>query len=212
MPRTFLRRKVTPKVKDGVVQKKHRHQPTAALGYVLDRQSAARGCRHILSKKDIREFTAIIPNWPDLALGLESIVLTRAGSDHDGLYRIFHGERTGSIEIPAWDGDLWQVFTPEHYEEHREFFERLGLATERTEDGVECRFTMGQARAFLLLHVFLHELGHHVDRMESKARNSTRRGDQFAEAFANRLSAEIWPQYIRIFGNPRRGARRDRKQ
>jgi hypothetical protein len=103
-------------VKNGRVQKKHRHRPTATLGYVIDRESPAKGCRHVLTKTDIRRFTALIPGWGEL----------------------------------------------------------------------------------------VHELGHHVDRMESKAQDRTRRGERFAESYANRLGAEQWPEYLRVFGDLRR--------
>jgi hypothetical protein len=198
------RRKVTPKVRDGIVQKKNRHVPTVSLGYIIDRESPARGCRHVVSKQDIRHFTRIIPYWRDLAVGLESIILTRASDDNDGRYEIFHREKTGSIQIPAWSGDLWRVVPRSYAEEHHEIFTLLQIATGPAVDGVECRFTLDQARAFLLLHVFLHELGHHVDRMESKAQSATRRGEPFAESYANRMAATLWPRYLRTFGDPRR--------
>ena len=203
--RAYQRRKVAPKVRDGVVQKKHRHLATAALGFVVDRQSPAKGCRHIVTKRDIHEFTSIIPNWSRIREGLEGVVLTR-GDDVDGLYRFYSKDRTGSIEIPAWDGDLWTVVTLEHFEEHRALFQRLAVPFEPKDGGIECRFTLPQAKAFLLLHVFLHELGHHVDRMQSKQQDSSRRGEPFAEQYANTVSSLIWFEYVRVFGDPTRSA------
>lgn len=109
-----------------------------------------------------------------------------------------------SIQIPAWEGELWKVFTPEYVREHLEIFELLGVACQSHSDGTECRFTPAQAKAFLLLHVFLHELGHHVDRMESKTQRASRRGEPFAESYANATASFIWPAYLRVFGDPRR--------
>jgi hypothetical protein len=171
---------------------------------VLARESPAKGCRHVVTKRDIRLLTGIIPDWHSLADGLESIILTSSGYDHDGRYQIFHREKTASIQIPAWEGDLWQVFTEEYFREHSGILELLGVATEPHQDGTECRFTLEQVKAFLLLHVFLHELGHHVDRMASKAQRESRRGEHFAEKYANELCSVIWPNYVRVFGNPRR--------
>jgi hypothetical protein len=203
MVRVFQRRKVSPKVRDGAVQKKNNLQPTAGLGYVLARESPARGHRHVVTKRDIRLLTSIIPNWHSLSEGVESIILTSSG-DHDGRYQFFHREKTGSIEIPAWEGDLWKVLTPEYVEEHAEVFALLGVASEEHPEGTECRFTLQQAKGFLLLHVFLHELGHHVDRIETKGQRASRRGEPFAENYANELCSVIWPAYVRVFGNPRR--------
>ncbi len=88
MARVYQRRKVAPKVKGGSVQKKNNHRPTATLGYVLARQSPARGHRHIVTKQDVRLLTSIIPAWHALSHGIESIVLT-SGGDHDGQYQVF---------------------------------------------------------------------------------------------------------------------------
>ena len=202
MNRAYQRRKVTPKVKNGIVQKKNRHQFTARLGYVIDRQSPNKGCRHVLTKQDLRDFISIIPDWHDLAVGLESIVLTSYGDDHDGRYEVFKHEKTGSIQIPAWEGDFWKSFTPEYFDAHQAVFQRIGLAFDQVKDSVQCRFTHRQAKAFLLLHIFLHELGHHVDRMQTKQQESTVRGEQFAERYANEKLNQLWPDYVRVFGNP----------
>jgi len=195
-------------VKDGAVQKKHRHVASAALGFVVDRESPVKGRRHVVTKRDIHEFTSIIPDWSRIREGLEGVVLTCGADPADGLYRFYSRERTGSIEIPAWDGDLWTVFSLEYFVEHRELFERLGVPFEPKEGGIECRFTLAQAKAFLLLHVFLHELGHHVDRMQSKQQDSSRRGEPFAEEYANTVSSLIWSEYVRVFGDPTRSASR----
>jgi hypothetical protein len=203
MARVYQRRRVALKVRDGVVQKKNNHKPTAALGYVLARESPSRGCRHVVSKQDVRLFTSIIPNWQALADGLESVILTASGERHDGRYQIYRREKTGSIQIPAWEGDLWQVVDPVYFREHADVYELLGVVTGPDPEGIQCRFTRPQAKAFLLLHVFLHELGHHFDRMTTKSQSMTPRGEEFAERYARDLCAAIWPDYVRVFGNPR---------
>lgn len=204
MAPSYRRRKVTPKVRGGSVRKKNNHQPSASLGYVLSRQSPAKGRRHLVTKQDIRLLTSIILGGHDISQGIGSIVLTSGSDDHDGQYEVFHVEKTGSIQIPAWHGDRWTVSTPAYYDEHASVFSLLAVASEAVADGVECRFTAPQLKAFLLLHVFLHELGHHVDGMESKAQRLSRRGEAFAEAYANEMCATIWPHYVRVFGDPRR--------
>jgi hypothetical protein len=202
--RPYQRRKVAPKVRNGVVQKKLHHRPTAALGFVVDRQSPAPGYRHVVTKRDIHDFTSIIPDWDRLREGLEGVCLTRGDSGADGRYLFHSAERTGAIELPAWAGDLWTVLGEEYFEEHWPVLERLGVAFEPADDGVECRFTLAQAKAFSLLHIFLHELGHHVDRMDSKQQTWSRRGEEFAERYAIDLMSRLWADYIRLFGDPTR--------
>ena len=58
--------------------------------------------------------------------------------------------------------------------------------------------------ACVFISIVLHELGHHVDRITSKSQATMRRGEAFAEAYANELLSTIWPAYLRIFGDPRR--------
>lgn len=54
----------------------------------------------------------------------------------------------------------------------------------------------------MLMHIFLHELGHHVDRLRSKKQNVMLGGEEFAEKYANERFTEIWPSYVKRFGTP----------
>ena len=186
MNRPNYRRKTTPKVKSGKVQKKDRHQYTAQYGYFIDRQSPFKGCRHVVSKREVKQFIDIIPNWNQLCKGIELILLSSGAQTYDGLYEYFYREKTGIIELAAWEKDLWKTVCDDYFVEHRHVFDLLGVAYERHKKGWECRFTDEQARAFMLLHVFVHELGHHLDRLESKNQASTPGGELFAEEYANK--------------------------
>ena len=74
---------------------------------------------------------------------------------------------------------------------------------DRSEEWVTCRFTEAQARAFMLLHIFMHELGHHFDHIHQKHLGSSK-GEDYAERFATSRFEQLLPIYIRVFGNPRR--------
>ena len=78
---------------------------------------------------------------------------------------------------------------------------QLGVPTTLHPSGdVLVGFTEATARAFQLVHVLLHELGHHRDRMTSRRRVECGRGEGFAEAYAVRHGAEIWTRYADAFG------------
>ena len=64
---------------------------------------------------------------------------------------------------------------------------------------VELRWTQAQARAYQLLHILPHELGHHHDRMTTHSRRNAARGEPFAEAYAQRVLDRVWPAYARAF-------------
>lgn len=203
MHSSFNRRTAT-KVKDGRVQKKNPKLPTGLGGYVLDRESPGRGFRHVVSKRDLQAFTEIIPEWHKFSQRLERIVLSRHSSN-DGEYAFYHREETGAIFLCAWRDDLWQEVRHGYFDSHRQIFERLGVSFDLGKETAFCRFTEAQARAFMLLHVFVHELGHHHDRLNQKHRDSSR-GEAYAERFANSRFEQLYNPYVSIFGDPARGS------
>lgn len=199
MHASFNRRTAT-KVTDGRVQRKNRHTPSALVNYVLDRESPRRGFRHVVSKRDIQAFIDIIPDWEKLSQRLERIVLTNCFGV-DGQYAFYYREETGAIFLASWNEDLWLELDREYFDSHRVIIERLGVSVDVSEETAFCRFTEAQARAFMLLHVFMHELGHHHDRMNQKHRDSTR-GEDYAECFANIRFDQLYRPYVDVFGDP----------
>jgi hypothetical protein len=100
--RASFNRRTATKVVDGQTRGKNRRVPTAHRGYVIDRQSAGTGYRHVVTKRDLQDFLEIIPDWPVLSQRLERIVLTAGGED-DGYHEFYHREETGAIFLHAWD-------------------------------------------------------------------------------------------------------------
>ena len=68
------------------------------------------------------------------------------------------------------------------------------------EDDVFCGFTESTARAFQLLHILLHELGHHHDLITTRSRRKASRGEKYAEGYALLHSALILDRYVEKFG------------
>lgn len=193
-------RKSTPKVKDGKVQKKN-FQGTTNNYYdhvqpelVIDRQRPGPGARHILTVEDIRSFIRIIPDWGKLSKGLDAIILTPFDEDCFGRYNTL-----GLIKLSAWPRDLWISLHVSVYERKHWLLERIGVEFEPSGDQVLVKFTEEQARAALLLGTFLHELGHHVDRMTSRNQIEAGNGEPFAEGFNRDIADKIWPAYTRAF-------------
>ena len=175
---------------------------------MLDRESPGRGYRHVLTKRDLQEFIDIIPGWERFAIRLERIILAAPYDDCDGAYTFHHREETGVIYLYAWPEDLWITLPLTYFENHQRFFELTGVAFEKRKKDAVCRFTQPQARAFMLLHIFLHELGHHYDRTNQKHFGASK-GEDYAESFANSRFSEIYPRYIKVFGDPTVGKQRD---
>ena len=200
MHATFNRRTAT-KVKSGRVQRKNRLRPSGYDGLVLDRESPGRGFRHVVSKRDIQAFIDIVPEWHRFSERLERIVLGRPLHGCDGEYFFYYREETGAIFLRAWDDDLWVDLHKGYFDSHQQIFERLGVSYDRREEHVTCRFTEGQARAFMLLHILMHELGHHYDRIHQKHHDSSK-GEDYAEKFATSRFDQLFPEYVRVFGHP----------
>ena len=221
--RPTYNRKTSPKVIGGHVQRKNNHTRTARLGYVVDRVRPNRGYVHVVSKKEIHDFTDIIPDWAKVCEGIESIFLDQGDEYTDGYYRHYENDGTGVIWLCAWSKDLWVEHSEVYYQEHKWILEILGVVCEKSEKKQEydmskvasseehevepeiiwtCYFTLQQAKAFMLMHIFLHELGHHIDKLRSKKKNIIRGGEVFAENYANRRFHELWGSYVELFGNP----------
>ena len=100
----------------------------------------------------------------------------------DGLYT--GGPSGGVVKLSARERDLRRLVHPALFKDHRALFDRLGVACARQGPNLRLDFTPDTARAYVLLHILLHELGHHRDRITSRAKAALGRGESFAEAWA----------------------------
>jgi len=159
----------------------------------------------VVSKRDVQQFIDLIPEWKEYSRHLERIVLT-ADDESDGHHAFYHRERTGGIFLHAWSDDLWVEVYQDYFYEHAHVLKKLGVVHEKVDEDIRCHFSPAQARAFVLLHVFMHELGHHYDSLRYGP-GEPRGGEQFAEDFANRHLDLLWPKYVAAFGDPSRESR-----
>src|ERR1041384_1374400 len=142
---------------------------------VIDRKRPGVGYRHVLSKKDIHRFLELLPDWNELAVGLNAIVLAPGDCDADG----YHAP--GVVHICAWEASLWRESTSEYYLDHRDIFERLGVTCEEVSSGdYLLKFDEAAIRGYQLLHILLHELGHHHDRMSTRWKHRASRAESYA--------------------------------
>ena len=220
-----INRKSSPQVVKGVVQKRNNWKPSENCyraprprEVVIERDRPGEGYRHVLTKQDIYDFISLLPDWDNLAVGLNAIVLTAGSSRADG-YHV-----PGVVHVCAWESQLWIAASSKYYEDHSAVFERLGVPCERavdrlasdenkaaavwefrstfgwySEDAWVCKFTEDAARGYQLLHILLHELGHHHDRMTTRSQKRTGRGETYAEEYAYKYEGLIWQQYVKTF-------------
>ena len=189
-------RRSATKVHNGQVQRKNRHDQTPHYlthempSLVIDRKRPGEGYRHLVFQDEIRRFLDILPQWGELRLKLDAIVMDEGG-DCMGWHR------SGVVAICAWDRSIEIPAEAKFIEEHREVFEKLGIPYRLKDNSAIglIEFNELTAKAFQLIHVLVHELGHHHDRMTTRSQNNPARGETYAEAYARQWEDEILHRY-----------------
>lgn len=194
----FARRTAT-RIKKGSVQKKNRHTKTPNYWNTyqdeiqIDIENPGKGYKHFLKKKDIKQFLEILPNRKEIDIELDAIVLSRGNYYRDGYYK------DGVICICAWKKNLTMEYNLNYFDAHKSIFYKLGVKYTIKKDYVICDFTENQIKAYQLLHILLHELGHHHDRVNTKSKKHCARGESYAETYAFKYEEIIWNKYFEFF-------------
>jgi hypothetical protein len=108
-------RKSAPQVIKGRVQKKNNWNrspdyydaPLPSM-VVIDRKRPGDGYKHVLHKSDIYRFLELLPDWNNLAVGLNAIVLA-PGEYHTDGYHV-----PGVVHICAWESGIWRETTRDY--------------------------------------------------------------------------------------------------
>jgi hypothetical protein len=102
-----IHRRSAMKVRDGRVLKKNSwrldpgdYRALAQSEIRLDRRRPPDGARHLITIAELRQFLALLPDWDEVAVGLDAIVLDSA-TDCAGWCG------PGVVAICAWPHDLW---------------------------------------------------------------------------------------------------------
>ena len=156
------------------------------------------GYKHLVTIADLKKFIALLPDWDELSNGLQAVVLAPGQDGGYGFYQ-FPNE---VIELLAWPRQMTRRTSEPFWAENLPILKRLGVACSAPDaDGFRRIFwSPEQARAFQLMNIFLHELGHHHDRMTSRRQKFCGRGEAYAENYARKYEAVIWQRYLRAFG------------
>lgn len=197
---TIVRRTST-KVIDGRVSPKNRADITQPNGYRIVKTLPGRGYTHVVSQRQLEKFIELIPNWGRLSERLETIEISHGHQDYYGFHAMYRRRKTAIIALCAWPKALWTPLWLPFFHQHRHILDAIGVPYHIRLTEARCLFTVAQARAFTLLHVFMHEVGHNWDALH-------RRGpclpnvEPFAEDFANSHFQLLLPLYRERFGDP----------
>jgi hypothetical protein len=210
------RRRTALKVVDGKVQRKNRWTLTpnhfGRSTFTIERRRAGYEYRHVLKREDIYRFVELVPDWNDLAKGINKVILDAGSRTLLGWFS------PGKVAVCALGVDQEVTFDKKYFYRDIDFFDRLGVSYENATDSEEveeragdaredigdrvlCHFNPSTAKCFQLMRVLLHELGHHCDYMTNRKASCTR-GEDFAENYGRRVEKKLWSDYVRAFGDP----------
>jgi hypothetical protein len=198
-----LNRRSALKVVDGKTQRKNRWRRTPNYYNsefrtpLIDRKRPGAGHRHVLKKQDVRRFIGLLPDWNELSVGLNAIILAEGDGKRDGW------QRRGVVAVSAWPINQTMEYEGWYFRAHERIFAQLGIPSRALgDDEFECEFNDSTIRAYQLLHILLHELGHHHDLMTTRSKRRSSRGERFAERYAIEYADRIWESYLNEFGMP----------
>ena len=160
----------------------------------LVRERPGSGYRHVLTVAQVREFIELLPDWDEAAIGLRAIVLAPGDHYAMGWYS------AGVVALCAWPAHsgFWEETSEEFIKTNEHLLSLLEVEIDRQKGRVGLLWTEAQARAFMLLDVLPHELGHHHDLMTTRSKR-VGRGEPYAEAYARRTVEAVWPRYQERF-------------
>jgi hypothetical protein len=194
-------RKTGTKVRDGKVTRKNRtelsnhYSQVRQFETVIDRLRPGEGYKHYLTIADVRRFIGILPDWDELSAGLDAIILDEGGGRMG-----WHWD--GVVAVCAWERELVSDWDNEFAEAHAAILDRLGVERKpmpNDPQGTLCYFDEPSIKGFQLMHILLHELGHHHDRMNTRSRRASARGENYAESYSLKYAERIWDAYFRVF-------------
>lgn len=138
-----------------------------------------------MSIGDVRRFLALMSEWRKELDELGEVILERGHPQFDASYRFFDCtiklQPWATLSPTWWSGHVWG---------HDSILTRLNVPLEAVGDSFVCRFTRDTARAYMLLHVFMHEIGHHLYFVRNGMTSD--RSEKYAEEFALRFEGLMW--------------------
>jgi hypothetical protein len=160
----------------------------------LDRKRPGAGYRHVVTLRQLRDFLTLLPDWDEVARGLDAIVLDEGRDDAMGWYN------DSVVALCAWPAEsgLWWEVDTSWLDDNAATLELLEVEVDEIDGRVGLLWTEAQARAFMLLDVLPHELGHHYDSLTTRS-GRVGRGEPFATQYAQRTLETVWPAYCERF-------------
>ena len=198
-------RKVTPKVRNGKVQKKDRHQWTEFQD-LLDENTFStikmkpeEGYIHVVDQKCVLDFVSLIPDWENISKGLSALVLDSEGCNHQTDIN-YYPKSYHSIWLSAFPKDMTLYWSKGFAMGHKKITDFLGVEQEEIDGGeIKTVWTKPKAQAWQLLHLFLYDLYCHFECF-AQGKEKYYHQDKLAEEYAIKTAELIVSDYEKVIG------------
>jgi len=196
-----FKRRQTPRVKDGKVQRKNR--TTLSPGFrnkpqdilTIERERPGPGYKHLLRKRDIGRFVGLLPEWEKLTRDLEAIVLVSG----DSFLRGSHS--TYAVYLCAWDRRIAVEWHKAYVQRHRSTLDRLHVPVQRVPGArYSLEFTESSARRFQLLGVLFELLGRRYDAAARDFGSGPLGGAGAGARYVRQNENRVWTAFREEFG------------
>lgn len=144
-------------------------------------------------------FVELIPDWPEVSQGLSALAFDQYGSDaqtdthYEPTYR--------AIWMYPFPDSMRTFWRRDFYEHHKDFVSRLGVdVVEGEGPRVTIGWTVAQAKAWQLLHLFLYDLSVHNQFMRSGEKPRYEHDNGTAEKYAFTTAARMLHTYEKVLG------------
>ena len=113
-----VHRRTATKIVGGRPQRKNNWEPTPNAYWglpqiTIERERPGSGYRHLLTKRDVVRFVALLPDWDELSEELTTIVLAPGERNTAGWSDV------GVVAVCAWPRKLWQSVHSEFFDAHK---------------------------------------------------------------------------------------------
>lgn len=199
-------RKTTPKVRDGQVQKKDRHQWTEfqdlldSDAFSTIKMKPEDGYMHVVDRKSVLDFVELIPGWSEMSKGLSALVLGSDGCSSQTDIN-YSPKSYNSIWLSPFPKDMTLYWSAGFASEHRSIAESLGVELKWLESGeAVTEWTKPQAQAWQLLHLFLYDLYCHNE-CTTQENDDYHHQHKLAEEYSIKTAQLIISDYERVVGS-----------
>jgi len=172
----------------------HHYDLSKAAKCNIEREKPGRGFISLIMKREMETFIKLLPEWEDLSLGIETVVLAPG---EDG---VLGWRSPGVVGLCAWPRIIeWDDCDHDFYNTHKDLFAKLEIPCAGEDDHWYVGFTDLSASAFQLIHVFVQLACLHRNDVSVLAGAGKKSRGSYLRSYVNKWENEIFKRYLQHF-------------